>query len=335
MASFYFILQSSLTPLSHHSLNRTCSTSSCPSIISNTSVRPGSPIFLIHTMYTLKAHEESTGNCIPLAPSSRAQRRTDLGLSTRVKGRGSPRGRASPALSVASSSAYSTSSSVDYNPRSSSPPSSSSSSQFSATASRHSSLPSPPLALKSPAVNLPTTYAPYAATSKYFQFKRSSTTLTAVLASSLLATSFLSQFPALSEAQAINTDITGGGSGLPHLLTGASLGGQWDLIGHSGVSAMHAVLRPFTESVLFLERVQSSTFAKAQGSSATGGNKGDKFAWSTEFSPKEGEWRSLDVKSNMFCSAGGYLPDGVRVVIFERSSKTHALLSLLFFSSVL
>ncbi|GJJ70630.1 hypothetical protein EMPS_02979 [Entomortierella parvispora] len=78
---------------------------------------------------------------------------------------------------------------------------------------------------------------------------------------------------------------------------------------------MHAVLRPFTESVLFLERVQSSTFAKAQGSSAVRGNEGDKFAWSTEFSPKEGEWRSLNVMSNMFCSAGGYLPDGTVVSV--------------------
>ncbi|KAG0052988.1 hypothetical protein BGZ83_001806 [Gryganskiella cystojenkinii] len=78
---------------------------------------------------------------------------------------------------------------------------------------------------------------------------------------------------------------------------------------------MHAILRPFTESILFLERVQSSTFARAQGSSAVGGNEGDKFAWSTEFSPKEGQWRSLDVKSNMFCSAGGYLPDGTIVSV--------------------
>lgn len=74
---------------------------------------------------------------------------------------------------------------------------------------------------------------------------------------------------------------------------------------------MHAIIRPFTDSVLFLERVQSSTYAKIQGSSVTG-NTGKDFAWSTEFETKEGNWRSLDVKSNMFCSAGGYLPDGVR-----------------------
>lgn len=266
----------------------------------------------------MNAHEKSTGNYIPLVSGSRAQRRADLGQSTRVNGRSSTRGRASPALSIASSSTYSTSSSVGYNPRSS-PASSTPSSQSFASANRHGLLHSPSQT-KSPGLNSLATYAPYTTTSKYFQFNRISTTLAAVFTSSLLATSFLLQFPAGSEAQAINIDGAGG-YGLRHLLAGASLGGQWDLIGHSGVSAMHAVLRPFTESVLFLERVQSSTFAKAQGSSAAGGNRGDKFAWSTEFSPKEGEWRSLDVKSNMFCSAGGYLPDGVCVMALKKTTQ--------------
>ncbi|KAF8936845.1 hypothetical protein BGZ58_003613 [Dissophora ornata] len=45
------------------------------------------------------------------------------------------------------------------------------------------------------------------------------------------------------------------------------------------------------------------------------GNKGDTFAWSTEFSTTDGKWRSLNVHSNMFCSAGGYLPDGTVVSI--------------------
>ncbi|KAF9093470.1 hypothetical protein BGX23_003291 [Mortierella sp. AD031] len=77
---------------------------------------------------------------------------------------------------------------------------------------------------------------------------------------------------------------------------------------------MHAVLRPFSDSVLFLQRVQASMFAKAQGTSQNG-NNGKHFAWSTEFSATDGQWRSLDVKSNMFCSAGGYLPDGTIVSV--------------------
>ncbi|KAF9586722.1 hypothetical protein BGW38_006264 [Lunasporangiospora selenospora] len=53
-----------------------------------------------------------------------------------------------------------------------------------------------------------------------------------------------------------------------------------------------------------------------QGSSQPGKNDPKKkFAWSTEFSVSDGQWRSLDVKSNMFCSAGGYLPDGTVVSI--------------------
>ena len=93
-------------------------------------------------------------------------------------------------------------------------------------------------------------------------------------------------------------------------ISGASLGGQWDLIGHSGVSVMHAVMRPFSNSIFFLERVQASTFARMQGTSENG-NKYEHFAWSIVYSANDGQWRALDVKSNMFCSAGGDLPDGV------------------------
>ncbi|KAG0308791.1 hypothetical protein BGZ98_006838 [Dissophora globulifera] len=73
-------------------------------------------------------------------------------------------------------------------------------------------------------------------------------------------------------------------------------------------------MRPFTDSVLFLERVQASTFARIKGTSENK-NDGDEFAWSTEFSTSDGKWRALDVRSNMFCSAGGYLPDGTVVSV--------------------
>lgn len=154
---------------------------------------------------------------------------------------------------------------------------------------------------------------PYPQSPRYYSLKRCS--LTVILATTLIGATFLPSFPsgsdaALNEAggpNVLNYAAAGVGG---RTVSGASLGGQWDLIGHSGVSAMHAVMRPFSDSILFLERVQASTFARMQGTSENG-NKGEHFAWSTEFSANDGQWRALDVKSNMFCSAGGYLPDGV------------------------
>ncbi|KAF9102525.1 hypothetical protein BGX29_004506 [Mortierella sp. GBA35] len=156
----------------------------------------------------------------------------------------------------------------------------------------------------------------YPQTPRYFSLKRCS--LTAILASTLIAVAFLPHFPSGSDAalnESADDNVLNFAAGLGRrTVSAASLGGQWDLIGHSGVSAMHAVLRPFSDSVLFLQRVQASTFAKAQGTSQNG-NNGEHFAWSTEFSATDGQWRSLDVKSNMFCSAGGYLPDGTIVSV--------------------
>ncbi|KAG0072084.1 hypothetical protein BGZ90_012041 [Linnemannia elongata] len=140
-----------------------------------------------------------------------------------------------------------------------------------------------------------------------------------MLGTTLIGVTLLPSFPsgsdaALNEAGGLNVlNYAAAGVG-GRAVSGASLGGQWDLIGHSGVSAMHAVMRPFSESILFLERVQASTFARMQGTSENG-NKGEHFAWSTEFSANDGQWRALDVKSNMFCSAGGYLPDGTIVSV--------------------
>lgn len=49
---------------------------------------------------------------------------------------------------------------------------------------------------------------------------------------------------------------------------------QWeqicDLIGHSDVSAMHAIMGPLSDNVLFLERAQASTIVRAQGVSENG-----------------------------------------------------------------
>ncbi|KAF9972042.1 hypothetical protein BGZ73_004900 [Actinomortierella ambigua] len=64
---------------------------------------------------------------------------------------------------------------------------------------------------------------------------------------------------------------------------------------------MHAILKPFTDHVVFLERIQASTQAHFPDG---------RFAWSTEFVPASGSARPLTIASNVFCSAGGYLPDG-------------------------
>ncbi|KAF9138222.1 hypothetical protein BG015_002458 [Linnemannia schmuckeri] len=156
---------------------------------------------------------------------------------------------------------------------------------------------------------------PYPQLPRYYSLKRCS--LTATLATILIAATFLPHFLSGSDAafnESGGPNVLNYAAGVGRTVSGASLGGQWDLIGHSGVSAMHAVLRPFSDSILFLERVQASTFAKIQGTSENG-NKGEHFAWSTEFSASNGQWRALDVKSNMFCSAGGYLPDGTIVSV--------------------
>ncbi|KAF9959392.1 hypothetical protein BGZ72_009757 [Mortierella alpina] len=150
--------------------------------------------------------------------------------------------------------------------------------------------------------------------SHYFSLKRCSVTaivITTILAT-LLSPHYASGIDAALSDSGVLADVKNHPAGT--WISTASIGGQWEVIGHSGVSAMHAIMRPFTESVLFLERVQASTHAKIRGTSKNG-NKGTEFAWSTEFSTKDGQWRSLDVKSNMFCSAGGYLPDGTVVSV--------------------
>ncbi|KAG0036693.1 hypothetical protein BGZ82_003881, partial [Podila clonocystis] len=141
----------------------------------------------------------------------------------------------------------------------------------------------------------------YSTSPRYFSLTRCS--LTAILATTLIATTFLPYFPSGSDAAANESGTSSSTKPMP----GASSGGQWDLIGHSGVSAMHAIMRPFTDSVLFLERVQSTTYAKIRGSSATG-NTGKDFAWSTEFETKEGQWRSLDTVVSV---AGGQPSDAM------------------------
>ncbi|KAF9935591.1 hypothetical protein BGZ67_003267 [Mortierella alpina] len=82
--------------------------------------------------------------------------------------------------------------------------------------------------------------------------------------------------------------------------------GQWDLVGLSGVSAMHATLIPNTNKVVFLEKVEKNSNAFLKDDPT-------KFAWSVEYDIEESTFRPLHTSTNMFCSAGGYRPDGTVV----------------------
>ena len=80
--------------------------------------------------------------------------------------------------------------------------------------------------------------------------------------------------------------------------------GQWDLVGVSGVSAMHATLVPNTNKIVFLEKVEKNTHAFLT-------ENAEKFSFSVEYDIDESTFRPLHTKTNQFCSAGGYRPDGV------------------------
>ncbi|KAK3827087.1 MAG: glyoxal oxidase N-terminus-domain-containing protein [Linnemannia elongata] len=82
--------------------------------------------------------------------------------------------------------------------------------------------------------------------------------------------------------------------------------GQWDLVGVSGVSAMHATLIPNTNKIVLLEKVEKNTHAFLT-------ENAEKFSFSVEYDIDESMFRPLHTKTNQFCSAGGYRPDGTIV----------------------
>ncbi|KAG0294560.1 hypothetical protein BGZ98_001722 [Dissophora globulifera] len=82
--------------------------------------------------------------------------------------------------------------------------------------------------------------------------------------------------------------------------------GQWDLAGLSGVSPMHGTLIPNTNKIVFLEKVEKSSNAHLPDDKST-------YSWSVEYDIEEGTFRALHIKTNLFCSAGGYRPDGTIV----------------------
>ncbi|RIB23884.1 Copper radical oxidase [Gigaspora rosea] len=91
----------------------------------------------------------------------------------------------------------------------------------------------------------------------------------------------------------------------------AALYGQFDFIGYSGVSSMHATLSPMTYKVLFIERVELSTNVNLNG----------KPTYSVEFDLATSEIRPLTTLSNTFCSAGSYLPNGTVVNLAGAEAK--------------
>ncbi|KAF9931236.1 hypothetical protein FBU30_010561 [Linnemannia zychae] len=271
-------------------------------------------------MILFNTSDDQGGDYVPLQPSpsiTAKSRRKVLRIQQSKHGQSSSREESdSPTSSHSSTSTsvHSRTSSIHsrYKDSPTSSPASSNRSPTQQLYSEHAISP----AVSSPNSHRDSQLLPYSLSSRYFSLKRCSL----ILATTFAIAIFLPFLPSGSDA-ALNGSGNGSvgnvvnyaiGSG--RTVSAASLGGQWDLIGHSGVSAMHAIMRPFSDSVLFLERVQATTFARAQGTSENG-NKGDHFAWSTEFSTTSGQWRSLDVKSNMFCSAGGYLPDGTIVSV--------------------
>jgi hypothetical protein len=85
--------------------------------------------------------------------------------------------------------------------------------------------------------------------------------------------------------------------------------GQWDLVGVSGVSAMHATLIPNTNKIVFLEKVEKNTHASLPENAA-------KLSFTVEYDIEESTFRPLHTPTNQFCSAGGYRPDGVSLSLF-------------------
>ncbi|ORZ28030.1 glyoxal oxidase N-terminus-domain-containing protein [Lobosporangium transversale] len=82
--------------------------------------------------------------------------------------------------------------------------------------------------------------------------------------------------------------------------------GQWDLVGLSGVSAMHGTLIPNTNKIVFLEKVEKNSNAYLPDDPTS-------YSWSVEYDIDDSTFRSLHIKTNLFCSAGGYRPDGTIV----------------------
>ncbi|KAG0293787.1 hypothetical protein BGZ96_002305 [Linnemannia gamsii] len=267
-------------------------------------------------MNLFSANDSHAGDYVPLrSTTSIAPRSRRKGLSIRNTRSSQDGSVCSPASSHSSASSEHSRSSSIHSHFKDSPTRSLASTNGSPTQRLYSEEANSPLLTTPGILNHHGPQHPYSQSPRYYSLKHCS--LTAILVTTLIAATVLPHFLSGSDA-ALNesggANVLNHAAGMDKTVSGASLGGQWDLIGHSGVSAMHAVLRPFSDSILFLERVQATTYARMQGTSENG-NKGEHFAWSTEFSANNGQWRALDVKSNMFCSAGGYLPDGTIVSV--------------------
>ncbi|CAI2171505.1 9641_t:CDS:2 [Funneliformis geosporum] len=81
--------------------------------------------------------------------------------------------------------------------------------------------------------------------------------------------------------------------------TGDAAGGTWQIIGNTGVNAMHIFLSAPNKIVL-IDKLQNNQIKQANGQPAV----------STEWNLDTNEIRILDVASDTFCSAGSWLGNG-------------------------
>ncbi|KAL1924184.1 uncharacterized protein VTP21DRAFT_7219 [Calcarisporiella thermophila] len=79
-------------------------------------------------------------------------------------------------------------------------------------------------------------------------------------------------------------------------------GGKWEVIGRTGVPAMHAVLTT-EDKIVIIDKAEPSELTFDDGS----------FAWGSEYDLKTNQARPLRLLTNSFCSSGSFLGDGTLV----------------------
>ncbi|THZ49599.1 galactose oxidase [Aureobasidium pullulans] len=76
--------------------------------------------------------------------------------------------------------------------------------------------------------------------------------------------------------------------------------GRFDIVGESGVPAMHAGLLP-NGKVVFLDKIENYTNIKLPNG---------QYAYSTEYDPATNKYTALAYKTNAFCAGGSFLANG-------------------------
>ncbi|RUS24312.1 glyoxal oxidase N-terminus-domain-containing protein [Jimgerdemannia flammicorona] len=94
--------------------------------------------------------------------------------------------------------------------------------------------------------------------------------------------------------------------------------GKMEQIGRTGVTAMHAVLLN-ERKILIIDRSEENEAHFDSGEAA----------WSTEYDIELNQYRALRLKTNSFCSAGGFLGNGTFISTGggQRTGRTYHALS--------